>query len=136
MPDKRWKVVARSLILAGKPDAPVIAEIHMAGGKLPQTIRHCVFLNQLTGRRIEKHKRGLHIVDIELGSSEIRMGLDAAIGDHHQPPVITHGHVMRADAMRVIFADAGKAVAGVIEPDDATIAVEVVFAGIKDCAIG
>ncbi|MNI56297.1 hypothetical protein D3C73_1112910 [compost metagenome] len=63
------------------------------------------------------------------------MGLDAAIGNHQKSTIIRDGHVMRADAMSVEFADPPECTAAVIEADHAAIAVEIVFAGIKNGAV-
>ena len=82
MPDQRRQIIARTLILTGKPDAAIAAEIDMAGGELAQICWKIVFFDQATGLGINQRQRRLHVIEIELGAAEIRVGFDAAIGSN------------------------------------------------------
>ncbi len=97
--------------------------------------RQRVLLDQRARCRVDQRQRRLHAGEVELGAAEIRMRLDAAIGNDQHAPVVGDRHVVRADAVGLELADAGKAVGRVIEADHAAVGVEVVLAGIEEPAI-
>ncbi len=92
-------------------------------------------LHDMARLRIEHGERWLHMVEVQLCPPEIRMGLDAAIGNQQVATVITDGHVMCADALRIKLADAAKPIGRIVKADHAAIAVEIIFAGIEQAAI-
>ncbi|MNW03596.1 hypothetical protein D3C71_1995530 [compost metagenome] len=64
------------------------------------------------------------------------MGFNATIGDNKQASVIADGHVMGADAMCIKLGNAPETVPRIIKADDTTIALKIVFAGVKNGTIG
>ena len=58
------------------------------------------------GQAVDQHEGRLHGRKVELGAAEIRMRLDAAIGDGERSPVAEQQQLVRPDAMGREFADA------------------------------
>jgi hypothetical protein len=114
---------------------PSVVEIDMAGGKLAEVCGQRVAFDERAGRGVDERERRLHMVEVELGAAEIRMGLDAAIGGDQQAAVVADGEIVRADAVGGIFADAAIAVAGIVEADHAAVGAEIVLAGIEQFSI-
>ena len=100
-----------------------------------QRRRQLVLFDQVAGEAVGQHEGWLHGRDVELGAAEIRMGLDAAIGDGDRPAILEKQQFVRPDAMRRKFADARKAVPRVIDADHAGGILEIIFGRIKQRAV-
>ncbi|MCY1244531.1 hypothetical protein D9M72_576130 [compost metagenome] len=92
-------------------------------------------LYERAGFRVHQRQARLHMVEIELGAAEVRVGLDAAIGDRKQASVGSKRHVVGTDAIGRDFADAGEVVGAVIDADHAAIVGKVILRGVEQLAI-
>src|SRR3546814_3814437 len=76
-------------------------------------------------------ERGPHGRKIELGAREIRMGADAAVADGKRMAVRQHHKLMRPDPVGRQFPDAGVAGRAIVDADDATTSLVVVFGRVE-----
>ena len=95
-----------------------------------------MLFDQIAADAVDEDEGRLHRRDVELGAAVIRMGLDAAIGDRQRAAVAEQQHLVRVHAVGREFADAAKAVAGVIDADHAGGVVEIVLGGVEQLAVG
>ena len=94
-----------------------------------------VLFHQRAGGAVDEDQRRLHRRDVELGAAEIRMRLDAAIGDGQRLAVRAKQQFVRADAMGRELADAAEPVRRVVDADHAGGIVEVVLGRIEQRAV-
>src|SRR3546814_3449824 len=66
-----------------------------------------------------------------LGAREIRMGADAAVADGKRMAVRQHHKLMRPDPVGRQFPDAGVAGRAIVDADDATTSLVVVFGRVE-----
>ena len=110
--------------------------VHVADGQLVQLRRQLVLLDQLAADAVEEDEGRLHGRDVELGAAEIRMRLDAAIGDRQRAAVAEQQHLVRVHAVGRELADAAEAVGRVVDADHAGGVVEVVLGRVEQRAVG
>ena len=123
-----------ALPLHGKPHGAIAAHGDMADGVFVQ-IRGQFHLLLYLARQAQIAEVGAHKGDVELGAASIRVGLDAAIGDHQTGGVAAQEHLMRADAAGGKLADAA-IVAGVPDANHAFAALEGILGRIHHLALG
>ena len=85
---------------------------------------------------VDEDEGRLHGRDVELGAAEIRMRLDAAIGDRQRAAVAEQQHFVRVHAVGRELADAAKAARRVVDADHAGGVVEIVLGGVEQRAVG
>ena len=115
------------------PDASCV---HVPDRQLVQLRRQLVLLDQIAVDAVDEDERRLHGCDVELGAAEIRMRLDAAIGDRQRAPVAEQQHFVRVHAVRGEFADAAETVGRVVDADHAGGVLEIVLGRVEQRAVG
>ena len=133
--DQRRPLGIRALKLAAEPERARRILVHMPDRQLVQFWRQLMFLDQVAADAVDEDERRLHGCDIQLGAPEIRMCLDAAIGDGQRAPVAEQQHFVRVHAMRGEFADAVEAAGRVVDADHAGRVFEVILGGVEQRAV-
>src|SRR3546814_2487060 len=105
--------------------------VEMADRKLVAIVRPARFGDQSALVAVDIGERGLHGRKIELGAREIRMGADAAVADGKRMAVRQHQELVRPDAMGRQLADAGIAGRAIVDADDTTTGLVVVFGRVE-----
>ena len=89
-----------------------------------------------SAQAIDEDNGRFHGRDVELGAAEIRMRLDAAIGDRQRTPIVEHQHFVRIHAVGGELADALEAGGRIVNADHAGGLLVVVLSCVEERAVG
>ena len=134
--DKRDAVLARALVLHGDDDAGVTPDIEVSNRQSAKPLTEGGKAHQSSIGGVQHRKRRGHGVQVQLRTTGVGMGADAAVSYREPRPAPEHADLVRTHAAARPLADPPPTLRDTPHPDDAFAVLETVLRGEEEGPVG